>query len=336
MSSVALYDHPLLTTHNTGLMHPERPARVRALREMIEQSGLSPRLTHLVSEPASLAAVERVHAASLITHLRELAALPAPQQIDADTVMGQTSFEAALVSAGGALSAAHAVLRGEHDAALVVARPPGHHATAMQAMGFCLLNNVAVAARGVIDSGAAKRVAVIDWDVHHGNGTQDIFYDDGQVLYISLHQYPFYPGTGAADEVGSGAGAGATLNVPMPSGQTDGVYQRAFHELVLPKLTWFEPDVILISAGFDAHGDDPIGQMKLTPAAFASMTQATADWCRAHHRPGPVLVLEGGYSLPGLAESVQASLETLLGTPAPALSDVELPLFAELRARHNL
>ena len=317
-------------------MHPERPARVRALREMIEQSGLSPRLQHVVSEPAPLVSVERVHAAALIAQLRQLASLPAPQQIDADTVMGQTSFEAALVSSGGALAAAHAVLRGEHDAALVVARPPGHHATAARAMGFCLLNNVAVAARGAIDSGAAKRVAVIDWDVHHGNGTQDIFYDDDQVLYISLHQYPFYPGTGAVDETGSGAGAGTTLNVPMAGGQIDGVYARAFAELVLPKLTWFQPDLLLVSAGFDAHADDPIGQMKLTPAAFACMTAFLMQWCRVHHRPGPVLVLEGGYSLPGLAESVQASLETLLGAPPPAVGEVALPLFAELRARHGL
>ncbi len=302
---------------------------------MLLQSRLHDKLQHVVSEPATIAEVERAHTPAFVAHLRALSALPGRQQIDQDTVSGPTSFEAALVSAGGTIAAAQAVARGDASSALVLARPPGHHALAEQAMGFCLLNNVAIAARALL-AGGAERVAIVDWDVHHGNGTQAIFEDDPSVLYISLHQFPFYPGTGAASEVGHGPGAGMTLNVPMSEGQDDAVYVAAFEQLVLPKLTAFAPCQILISAGFDAHADDPIGQMSLSGDAFGAMTASLCDWLARARLPGPVLVLEGGYSLLGLAESARACLQILLGDTAPVIVPRALPLFDELRALHRL
>jgi acetoin utilization deacetylase AcuC-like enzyme len=317
---VALYDHPSLTRHQPGPLHPERPARVIAVREALETSGV---LRHLQPQEAPLVSpelVRLVHAPEVLDALRATAGVEATR-FDADTVASASSFEAAMASAGGAVDATQRVLRGEIDSAFVIARPPGHHAEHDRPMGFCFLNNVAIAAKAAQQSGRAPRVCILDWDVHHGNGTQWTFYDDPSVLYVSLHRFPFYPGTGAAEEVGSGAGGGKTLNIPFTEGQTDAVYHAAFERVILPKMRAFQPSLVIVSAGYDAHERDPLGGMRLTHGAYANMTRLLVDFCKETGAAGPVLVLEGGYALDGLAQSAVASVEQLL-QPMYEISDV--------------
>jgi acetoin utilization deacetylase AcuC-like enzyme len=234
-------------------------------------------------------------------------------QIDLDTGMRPGSLEAARRGDQGTVDAAWRVLDGEWDAAFVAMRPPGHHATASRPMGFCLTNHIAVAARWAISSGRAARVAVIDWDAHHGNGTQDIFWSEPSVLYVSLHQFPWYPGTGDASERGGDAGLGATVNVPLPAGTAEEVYEHAMDDVIEPVVRAFEPELLLVSAGYDGHHLDPLCMMRLTAGAFFRMARRVAGW-----GPGPVCVLEGGYDLDALGWSVAATLSALLGDDHPA------------------
>jgi acetoin utilization deacetylase AcuC-like enzyme len=336
MRSVGLFDHVSLTKHQTGALHPERPGRVFASREAIETSGLMRVLQTFSSPLVSEAQVLSVHTADVLERLKHITAAT---HLDADTAVSVGSFEAALASAGGSVEATLRVLRGELDSAFVMARPPGHHAEQDRSMGFCLLNNVAIAARAAQAAGA-KRVCILDWDVHHGNGTQWSFYDDPSVLYVSLHRFPFYPGSGAANEVGTGAGIGTTLNVPFTQGQDDAAYHAAFERVVMPKLRAFAPDLVLVSAGYDAHVRDPLGGMKLSHDAYADMTRLLVDFCQETGAAGPVLVLEGGYALDGLAQSVVSSIEQLL-TPSFVASSVAIAphlaqAFDALRTLHKL
>ena len=280
-----------------------------------------------------------VHATDVLERLKRTASA-AETHFDPDTVASAGSYEAARASAGGAVDAVTRVLRGDLDSAFVIARPPGHHAEHDRPMGFCFLNNVAIAARAAIASGRAERVCILDWDVHHGNGTQWSFYDDPRVLYVSLHRFPFYPGTGAAEEIGSGAGAGTTLNIPLSEAQDDAVYHAAFERVILPKLAAFAPSLLIVSAGYDAHARDPLGGMRLTQGAYADMTKMLVDFCRAHSVAGPVLVLEGGYALDGLAQSVVASVEQLLQptyeAPSGRVEGAIAAVCDALRALHRL
>ncbi len=332
---VGAFDHPAFVEHQTGPLHVERPARVLALRETLSPLALVARQ----AEPASRAMIERIHRPELVDLVASTAGQGGLRHLDADTVVSGGSYTAALAAAGAAVHAAREVGSGALDSAFVMARPPGHHAETDHAMGFCLFNNVAVAAADALER--AMRVAIVDWDVHHGNGTQWIFYGEPRVLYVSLHRYPFYPGTGAASELGSAAGKGANLNVPLPAGATDALYLAAFERVVLPKLRAFAPGLILVSAGYDAHVDDPLGGMQLSADAFRWMTRQLLELCTAQGIPGPVLVLEGGYSLKGLAASALACVDELIeaSTLEPArgtLSPAEAKLLDDLRRLHHL
>ena len=243
--------------------------------------------------------------------------------------MGPRSWDAATRAAGAVVDAVERVLDGSLDRAFCAVRPPGHHATPGRAMGFCLLNNVAVGAAAALARGL-KRVAVIDFDVHHGNGTQEAFWRDPRVLFVSSHQFPYYPGTGALDEVGEGEGRGFTVNLPMPAGLGDGEYRRAYREIVEPIVRAFDPELVLVSAGFDAHRDDPLGGMALSAAGFAELMDVCLTTASGAARGRLVAVLEGGYDLDGIAEASAAVVGRMLGRPFAAPDAAPRPGFDRL------
>lgn len=292
--------------HDTGGWHPERPARLGAVEAGLAESSIH--IHRLASRSATSAELERVHSPAYLSRLERFLA-DGGGELDPDTPTSRGSWGTALRAAGAALEAVDALRRGEGTAAFVACRPPGHHATAGRAMGFCLLNNVGIAAAALADAG--ERVFILDWDVHHGNGTQDIFWDDPRVLFASLHEWPTYPGTGRASEIGGGAARGLTVNVPLPAGATGDVALRALDELVAPAVDAFDPTWVLISAGYDAHRADPIGGLALSAGDFAALTTRA---CAFAPSPGRVVaVLEGGYDLDGLRRSVTATASNLVG-----------------------
>jgi acetoin utilization deacetylase AcuC-like enzyme len=310
------YD-PMFLQHRSRGYHPERPERLAATRravDAIEHEGAS--LSFLPARDARDEEILAVHAVRYVDHLRGLAGQES--SLDADTYVAPASVAAAWRAAGASVALVEALLApdGPHQGIALV-RPPGHHATRDQGMGFCLLNNVAIASAAALRAGV-DRLAIIDWDVHHGNGTQDIFWSDGRVLFISLHEAPLYPGTGAAHEVGGGAGLGRIVNVPLPPSADDAVYRLAFEEVVLPTLLRFGPELVLISAGFDAHARDPLASMQVTEDGYAWMGRAVRGVAdeTAGGRVG--VVLEGGYDLGALEVSLAASLRGVLGWPVPS------------------
>ena len=298
--------------HVTPPGHPERAARAEVM-EVVARRWADAGCALIDPRPATRESLARVHIASYLDRIAATAGLSLA--LDADTFTSPDSHEVARLAAGAAIDAADLALDG-HGPACALVRPPGHHAERDRAMGFCLYNNVAVATAHALARGA-DRVAIVDYDVHHGNGTQWIFYDDPRVLYVSIHQHPFYPGTGAADEMGRGAGVGFTVNVPLAAGCTDADYAHVFETIVGPVLDRYRPDLVLVSAGFDAHLQDPLGGMRLTAAGFAWMTWCLRESARASARGALALVTEGGYDLHAFAESLSASIEALSGTGAP-------------------
>jgi acetoin utilization deacetylase AcuC-like enzyme len=291
--------------------HPEHAGRVDAiLAELARRRWLS-ELTQLAVEPAPLDTLGRCHDPAHLALLAATAGGP-PRHLDADTYVTGASWAAARRAAGAAIAAVDAVLSGTADAALSLARPPGHHATAGQAMGFCLLNHVAVAARHAQARGL-ERVLIVDFDVHHGNGTQDVFYGDDSVLYISTHQRGIYPGTGAEHETGSGAGRGFTLNIPLPALAGDGAFDRVMAELVEPAAARFRPDLVLASAGFDAHFRDPLAWLQVSGPGYHTIATRLADIAAAWSSGRLAFVLEGGYDLPALANGVVNVIAALRG-----------------------
>lgn len=304
---------PVFADHDTGRRHPERPARLVAVGEGLERSGVGSDLVELVPRLATRAELERVHPARHLDVLERTCA--AGGNFDADTPSGPGSWPAVLAAAGAGLAAVDALEHGDAVGAFLAVRPPGHHARATQAMGFCLVNNAAILAADLRARGA--RVAIVDIDAHHGNGTQEIFYADPDVLYVSFHEWPLYPGTGRHDERGAAAGFGTTCNIPLPAGATGDVYLQAFDAVVDPLLAAFGPDWLLISAGFDAHRDDPITGLGLSAGDYAALA---GRLCVAVPAGRTVTFLEGGYSLSGLRDSVAASIPVLAGgspaTPA--------------------
>jgi acetoin utilization deacetylase AcuC-like enzyme len=303
--------------HRAPSGHPERPARAEAVRDALAAAGIAGRGRHVPIRPASDDELARVHTAA---YLEELARLVPGKSgwLDPDTYFSPGTWEAARAAAGSTAALALGVLDGELSGGLAVVRPPGHHATASKAMGFCLINNVAVAAAAARAAGAA-RVAILDWDVHHGNGTQDIFWDDPSVLYLSVHQYPYYPGSGAPTETGGPGAVGATVNVGMPCGAGDGDYLAAFDNVLCPAVAAFRPDLVLISAGFDAFEDDPIAGMRVTRAGFAAMARRMRAVAAAVSHDRLVAVLEGGYDLGGVAGGMTEVLEALTA-PTPSVT----------------
>lgn len=294
--------------HQTPEGHPERAERLRHVVKHLEQSALWQKLTHLQPTSANEEDVVAVHTRAHFRFVQEVCANGGGMLDEGDTHAARASFHVAMLAAGGVMAGIDAVLEKRVDAAFCAVRPPGHHAERDRAMGFCLFNNVAIGARYAQRKHSLEKIAILDWDVHHGNGTQHMFEDDPTVFYISLHQYPFYPGTGARGERGVGEGTGFTLNIPLPAGTGEDRYLRAFDEEIVPALTDYKPDLLLISAGFDAHKDDPLGGMLLTEESFAKFTTLLQDIAPV------VSVLEGGYNLEALARSVEAHLGVLLAS----------------------
>jgi acetoin utilization deacetylase AcuC-like enzyme len=314
---------------------------VEAILAALEAGAVPASLRRLEVQPAPREALARVHEAAYLDLLAATAERP-PHHLDADTYVGPGSWHAARRAAGGALAAVDALLDGRAEATLALGRPPGHHATAGTAMGFCLLNHVAVAARHAQARGLA-RVLVVDFDVHHGNGTQDIFYQDGSVLYVSTHQWGIYPGTGAEQETGAGPGAGLTLNVPLPALAGDAALGRAMAELVRPLADRFRPDLVLASAGFDAHFRDPLAMLQATGPGYHALATALLEIAEAWAGGRLAFVLEGGYDLPALANGVLNVVRALAGEgpdgslgPAPLPEPALGPVIERLRARHGL
>ncbi len=308
MSTLILTDRRFLA-HDAGPGHPESPARLQAILSELERV---PPVGVVFEAPraATAAEIDAVHTPMHRELLQGLAGTRA--MLDADTATSEGSWEAATLAAGAAVGAVEAVWSGRADNAFALVRPPGHHAEATRAMGFCLLNNAAIAAEAARRLGA-RRVLVLDWDVHHGNGTQHIFAARDDVMYMSAHQFPFYPGTGAPTEIGTGAGRGFTVNCALPGGQNDADYGAAFHDLFLPAARAFAPDLVLVSAGFDPHERDPLADMLVTERGFAAMATAMDALAREACGGKLVLLLEGGYDLAALPASVRACLEVMGG-----------------------
>jgi acetoin utilization deacetylase AcuC-like enzyme len=304
-----IYD-PRYLAHLTGPSHPERPSRVEAIDRRVRESGLGDDLIRLQAAPAPLEWIRAVHDEAYVHRVRESCARGDAIIDSMDTGISTHSFDVALLASGAGLVAADAVVSGQVEAAFAAVRPPGHHALRDTAMGFCLFNSAAVVARYLQGKHGLKKVLIVDWDVHHGNGTQAMFWEDPTVFYFSVHQYPFYPGTGAAGEIGEGEGRGFTLNAPLPAGSTDDDYRRVFDERLLPAMESFDPDAVIISAGFDAHRADPIGGMDLTEAAYGALTRALIARGRGSRRV--VSLLEGGYDLAALSASAEAHVGALL------------------------
>jgi len=331
MPGLVLLRHPSSLEHDTGA-HPESSRRIVAIERALSERdwlGWDMRL----SPAASRAAIEAVHPAR---HLDRIAALSARGggMIDMDTIASPGSYEAALHAAGGAVALVDALLGPEGAAAAAsLHRPPGHHATAGRAMGFCLLNNVAIAAQHALDSCGARRVLILDWDVHHGNGTNDIFDDRDDVLFCSIHQSPLYPGSGPASDAGHGPGEGFTVNMPVPGGSGDAVFCSLVEHVVRPLAIAYEPDLVLISAGYDAHADDPLAGCVVSDAGYAALSASVR--AIAHECGVPLgIVLEGGYDLGALARGVAITLEAAGAQPAHAAPEAALhPLAAQVRER---
>jgi len=305
-----VYDDVYLE-HQTGPGHVERPERLEAIVERLQESGLLAQLVRIEPQPAAREWIATVHAADYIQRLEKSCEGGVRYFDSLDTTISDRSYEAALVAAGGVLAAVDAVMEGKIHSAFCAVRPPGHHALEDRAMGFCLFNNVAIAARYLQKKHKLKKVLIVDWDVHHGNGTQATFYDDPTVLYFSVHQYPFYPGSGAEGERGDGKGLGLTINAPLPAGCGDDKYMEVFQERLKPAALKFQPDFVLVSAGFDAHEDDLLGGMRVTSEGFGRLTRVVKEIAGACCQGRIVSMLEGGYELEGLAESVEAHLRAL-------------------------
>jgi len=299
--------------HVTDDYHPENPNRLRAIYAMLQHGDMEGQFTEIAPRPATREELEMVHLPSYIDLIASTAGQPA-RRLDPDTVASPKSYEAARLAAGGVLEAIEAVLQGKIDNAFALVRPPGHHAESNRAMGFCIFNNIAVGAKYAMKIHGMERILIIDWDVHHGNGTQNTFYEDPEVLYFSTHRYGFfYPGTGAPAEVGSGKGEGFTVNVPMSPGSGDAEYGNVFHHILRPIALSYEPQLILVSAGFDTYSRDPLGGMGMTERGYARLTNIIMDMAERTCGGKIVITLEGGYDLDGLATSVKAVLGELRG-----------------------
>ena len=311
--TTALLTHQACFAHEPPPGHPEQPGRLHAVLDSL--NGLH--LQQIEAPPAGAESLARAHDPALVARILAFRG-PGLGRIDADTFMSSGSAQAALHAAGAVIAAVDRVMAGEARNAFCAVRPPGHHSERARAMGFCLFNNVAVAAAEAHARGL-QRVLCVDWDVHHGNGTQDAFYSSDKVLFVSTHQWPLYPGTGAFDEVGVGPGAGFTVNAPLPAGSGNDDYAAVFAEALLPIADAYKPELVLVSAGFDAHRDDPLASMQLDEDGFAMLCGAVKAVADKHCEGRMVLTLEGGYDVDALARSVRGCVQVLAGESAPPL-----------------
>jgi acetoin utilization deacetylase AcuC-like enzyme/formylglycine-generating enzyme required for sulfatase activity len=304
--------HDIYLEHKTSEGHPETPQRLVAIVEGLKTKGLYSKLFQLTPLPVTTEWLTMVHSPGYIERANKSCEAGAGYLDSIDVPISPKSYEAALMAAGGVLTAIDAVMEGKITNAFCAVRPPGHHALNNKAMGFCIFNNLAVGVRYIQEKYNLPKILIVDWDLHHGNGTQAAFYNDPNVLYFSVHQYPFYPGTGSEVEKGSGKGLNYNINVPLPAGSNDAVYLRVFEEKLKPAALAFSPDFVLISAGFDAHENDLLGSMKVTSQGFAELTHIVKDIARKCCEGRLVSVLEGGYHLQGLADSVEAHIQVLM------------------------
>ncbi len=312
MAKTGFVYHPDFLKHDMGYGHPESPSRLQAIVSHLASSGVMERLTPIEPAPAEEQWILEVHELGYVRMLKTHAPQSGRVSLDADTCLSPGSLAAAYLAAGAATAAVRAIFEGVVGNAFCAVRPPGHHAERDRAMGFCLFNNVAIAARYAQREHGIQRVLIVDWDVHHGNGTQHTFYDDPSVLFFSTHQSPHYPGTGRPDERGRGKGEGTTINVPMSPGEGDEEYRQVFQRVLVPAADAYQPELVIISAGFDAHRDDPLASMGLTEQGYRDLTRLVADIAQRHCRGRLLSSLEGGYNLKALSASVEQHVLGLL------------------------
>ena len=314
--AVLFTSHPRFFDHDTGPYHPESQERLMAVNKGIKQAGLEGSLLEVLPRAATWEELTRVHDADYLHRIQDFCSRGGGY-LDPDTVVSTHSYEAALFASGAGIDAVERIERGEADeGAFLAVRPPGHHATRNVAMGFCIINNVAVTAASLVAAG--KRVLIVDWDAHHGNGTQEAFYDCSQVVYVSFHQHPLYPGTGSVDDIGNGKGRGANVNIPLPPGSSGDAFRLAMDTVVAPLAERFSPEWVLVSAGFDSHRDDPLANLGLTAGDYFDLTEKVAKLAPQRHL---IVFLEGGYDLDAVAFSAGACIAALSGVdyrPEPA------------------
>ena len=336
--------HPRYTEHDFP-GHPESAERIRAVWRGLDESGLTTRIQPLAVEPLDTDLALTVHTADYLDLLRRVSAASGITHLDADTYAGCGALTIARLSAGAVVGAVDGVLSGAADNGLAAVRPPGHHAMPDRGMGFCLLGNVAIAARFAQTQHGVERVMIVDYDVHHGNGTEAMFYDDPSVLYVSTHEYPFYPGTGAATDIGAGKGDGYTVNIPLPAGSGDSTYATVFDQIVWPVAERFSPQLILVSVGFDAFWADPLAAMRLSLTGYSHLAGETMRMARRFCGGNIVFALEGGYNLDALAHGFANVARVLLDEPAddplgappnPATEPDVAVLLALLKKVHRL
>ena len=309
MARSAVVIDPEYLKHDPGDLHPEKPDRIRVLLELAERLDLQ-KFKILPPQPATRSHIGFCHDPDYIA-LAEATSKSNRYALDGDTITSRDSFGVGLLAVGGFLRLIDSIAAAESKNGFALVRPPGHHALRDRAMGFCLFNTMAIGAQHLKRTHGIKRVMIMDWDVHHGNGTQDSFYEDPTVLFISTHQFPYYPGTGAVDEVGLGAGEGYTVNIPLPAGCGDAEYLRVFHDVVVPAARKFAPEWLLVSAGFDPHQRDPLGGMEVTESGFTAMAGLLLGLAEEYAGGRIAFLLEGGYDLMGLRNSVAGVLEAL-------------------------
>ena len=310
MARTAIFKDALYMEHDPGYSHVESPDRLRVIYEELDQREGDTDFLFPNADPASRDILLMNHSENLVARIEQTAGRTF-DALDPDTSTSPLSYDAACLAAGAAVEGVKLLSAGEVDNCFALVRPPGHHAEYDRAMGFCLFNNVAIAARYALEHEQLERVLIMDWDLHHGNGTQHSFYDTDQVLYFSTHQYPYYPGSGAASEIGTGKGQGYTVNVPLSGGQGDMAFARIFNELLAPITRQYKPQMILVSAGFDTYQGDPLGGMNVTPAGFAYMARVLKELAEEVCDGRLLLTLEGGYSLTGLRDGTMAVLDEL-------------------------
>ena len=328
MKRLGIVIDKLYIDHDNGMGHPESQERLLAIIDMLKETKLLEEVVRIEPRDATKEEITLVHEPKYFDLIRSTRG-KMRVFLDADTSTCPVSFDAAVRAAGGMIVATDSVLKGEVDMAFPIVRPPGHHAERNRAMGFCLFNNIAIGAAYASTFCGISRILIVDWDLHHGNGTQHMFYDSSEVLYFSTHQYPYYPGTGGVNEIGAQSALGYTINVPLPAGMGDKEYIKIFFQILMPVISQYKPELILVSAGFDTYFDDPLGGMKVTPKGFAQMARFLKEMSEEYCDGKIVFILEGGYNLDGLWESTKAVVEELLEKTQTDYGDLEMETKAD-------